>query len=88
MENEQREQEEFIENIKEQFYDEQLSELQGISKISSFIKEQVHPVYANGFKAIKEKHPKFSSISVIKENPFVMKNIVLSTALMLNYKVT
>lgn len=52
------------------------------------MKDQVNPVYSNGFKAIKEQHPKYSGSSSIKDNKFIMKNIVLSTALMLNEKAT
>lgn len=54
VENEEREQQDFMDNIKEQFYDEQLQELQGATELSRVINERIYPIYSEGFQAIKE----------------------------------
>lgn len=87
VENEEREQQEFIENIREQFYDDRLTEVQGVNEISRVIREKVHPVYADGFKSIKEEHPKYSPGVKVAENPRLMKSVILSTVMLLNFKV-
>jgi hypothetical protein len=49
-----------MDNIKEQFYDEQLQELQSVTELSRVINERLNPLYAEGFKAIKEEDPKYA----------------------------
>lgn len=87
VENEEREQQEFIENIREQYYDDHIAELTSVNEITRIIKDKVHPVYADGFKSIKEEHPKYQGGVKVSENPRLVKSVLLSTTILLNYKI-
>lgn len=57
IENEEREAQDFMDSLKQQYYDEQLQELQSVTELSRVINERLNPIYADGFKAIKEESP-------------------------------
>lgn len=52
------------------------------------MKEKVHPVYNDGFTSIKEEHPKYARGGAkVSENPRLVKSVILSTVMLLNFKV-
>lgn len=54
---EEKEQQEFIETIKDQYYDEHLNEIQGVSEITKIVSNKAISVVTDGFQSLKQEAP-------------------------------
>lgn len=72
--------------MKEQFYDDQLSELQSVGELTRVINGKVFPLYSEGMQAIKAEGSSSTNNvkSEIASNPRIVKGVLLSMVLLVN----
>lgn len=86
VENEKREQEEFLELMRNQIFEDQVAELESVSELTRLLQQKINGRYALGFRALLEPNREQEATKKALKNPFIVKNILLGTFALLGNK--
>ena len=76
-----------MEGIREQYNDDHLNELTSVYELNRVIKDHTNPALSEGFRSIKGEETGYVAGPKIAENPRLKKSVLLSTVMLLNFKV-
>lgn len=87
IENERREQEDFLELMRNQIFEDQVTELESVSELTRLLQQKVNGKYALAFSALFEPDREKEATKKALKNPFIVKNILLGTFALLGNKI-